>query len=140
VRDLPFLISSDVALLSREDATIYLVSVELQPAETIVHLVARVPDPAAEEAVFNSALERWAAAGRVAPVPLMPGEERFADATVALTDDADTTYPFRESTIAGTGRMFFGDWRFAAPVPSTAQVLTVTVVQSSLKASADVHL
>jgi hypothetical protein len=44
-----------------------------------------------------------------------------------LSDDAGTTYPLRSRSVGGTGRLFRGDWYFAAGVPEDAASVVIHV-------------
>jgi hypothetical protein len=89
-----------------------------------------VPDSVAEESEHKEALERWAATDRSAPVPLMPGERRFQDIVVSLSDDVATTYRVKTFSLGGSGRMFRGDWHFTTAVPEAAKRLMVEALNT----------
>jgi hypothetical protein len=135
-------ISPITPLLQRDGFDIALISVELWQSETIVRLAALVDDPAAEESAFAGAVDQWVDDGREGAFPFDPGEHRFRDVSVSLSDDAGTAYALTSSAVGGTGRLFRGDWHFATGVPDEARRVVVEAVHevSGRRGSAELTL
>ena len=123
---MPLVISPVKRLFEREGSDIALITVEVWPQETIVRLAALVDDPAAEEFAYEAAVDQWVQDGRdKRTFPPEPGDRRFQDVSVALSDDVGTLYHSDVRSVGGTGGYFRGEWHFPNAVPNEAQRLVV---------------
>jgi hypothetical protein len=143
MRQLPLVISPIQRLFEREGADIALITVEVWPSETIVRLAALVDDPAAEESAYEAAVDQWVQDGRdERTFPPDPGERRFQDVSLALSDDVGTLYRSDVRSAGGSGRYFRGEWHFPNAVPNEAQRLVVEATDeiSGRKGAAELSL
>lgn len=108
-----------------------LLAVQLLPSEVVLYFRALVEDAQGEEEAYGRALEEWAARGRQDPLPDDPGERRFRQVSVSVSDDAGGNYTMRKTTIGGSGRFFNAEWYFAGDVPDDAGCLVVTATDGA---------